>query len=206
MRRESRRDWSRTGRAGRTRAGAHQGADVPVPGPASGEPGRAGRGRARPVWSGGTRRCCARRPHGPPYGGRRCRERGRTTGNRQEPVGSRGLRDGAGPRGRGFRDLLRIPCPSDAFHVTARLFRNLLGVARCRAGPPAQLRAQLPAPIHRTCCSSMTCSASPTPKSRPQIDPDARRRRFTALLTAAAARGTKSGVRHRGRALDRCRQ
>ena len=45
----------------------------------------------------------------------------------------------------------------------------------------------------RTCCSSMTCWASPIPRLElPKIDPDARRRRLTALVNAASLGPGKS--------------
>ena len=41
-----------------------------------------------------------------------------------------------------------------------------------------------PAPMLRTCCCWMTCSVSRSDMTLPQIDPDARRRRLTALFKA----------------------
>ena len=48
----------------------------------------------------------------------------------------------------------------------------------CATGFPTQTR--------RICCSSMTCWASPIPMLLYRIDPDARRRRLTALVNAAS--------------------
>ena len=53
--------------------------------------------------------------------------------------------------------------------------------------PRPSARRGFPTPIPRTCCSSMTCWASPIPTlPLPTIDPDARRRRLTALINAAS--------------------
>ena len=54
--------------------------------------------------------------------------------------------------------------------------------------PPAiECATGFPTQTPRTCCCLMTCWASPTRMlPLPQIDPDARRRRLTALVNAAS--------------------
>ena len=57
--------------------------------------------------------------------------------------------------------------------------------------------------IPKTECSSRTLLASRDPEVElPKIDPDARRRRLTALVNTFAGPGFPGGVRHRGRPLD----
>ena len=56
----------------------------------------------------------------------------------------------------------------------------------------ARCATKFPMPTRRICCCSMICSASPTPRCRsPQIDPDARRRRLTALINTTAIARTE---------------
>ena len=74
------------------------------------------------------------------------------------------------------------------FHVVARLLRAATGVEGLDAAAArVQVRDWSPMPTRRTCCCSMTCSASRDPDAAlPNIDPDARRRRLTALVNAAS--------------------
>ena len=73
------------------------------------------------------------------------------------------------------------------FHAVARLLRAALGVSDLddRAAR-AHIRAEVPDADPKTCCCSMTCSASPTPRWRCPTSPDARRRRLTALVNAVS--------------------
>ena len=105
-------------------------------------------------------------------------------------------------------------CESHARDIPFRVVTRLLRAgtrrgrprrrSRPRAGPGSRFRM----PTRRICCCSMICSASPTPMCRcPQIDPDARRRRLTALINTTCAGAHRTGaVHHRGCALDRCGQ
>ena len=75
------------------------------------------------------------------------------------------------------------------FHAVTRLLRAGSGVAdldgEAARARVAELMCRMP--TRRICCCSMICSASPTPRWRcPQIDPDARRRRLTALINTAS--------------------
>ena len=74
------------------------------------------------------------------------------------------------------------------FHAVARLLRAATGVEGLDAqAARARVRTGFPTPILRTCCCSMTCWGSPTRiLPLPPIDPDARRRRLTALVNAAS--------------------
>ena len=82
------------------------------------------------------------------------------------------------------------------FHVVTRLLRAGSGVADLDGeAARARVREQFPMPTRRICCCSMICSASPTPKCRcPQIDPDARRRRLTALINTASLARTEPAL------------
>ena len=86
------------------------------------------------------------------------------------------------------------------FHAVARLLRAATGVEGLDGAgrPRSSARPQFPTQTPRTCCSSMTCWASPIPMWRcRKIDPDARRRRLTALVNAASlARETPGGLCH----------
>ena len=52
--------------------------------------------------------------------------------------------------------------------------------------PVTECAPGYPTPTPRTCCCLMTCWASPIPSWPAEIDPDARRRRLTALVNAAS--------------------
>ena len=83
------------------------------------------------------------------------------------------------------------------FHAVARLLRAGSGVAdldeRGRPRPGAGTCARMP--TRRICCCWMICSASPTPMCRcPHIDPDARRRRLTALVNATTLARTEPAL------------
>ena len=83
------------------------------------------------------------------------------------------------------------------FHAVTRLLRAGSGVADLDGeAARAQVRAQCPPmPTRRICCCSMICSASPTPMCRcPQIDPDARRRRLTALINTVSLARTEPAL------------
>ena len=139
-----------------------------------------------------------------------CRERGGTAGHRQEPgsPGGRGVATDAGSR-----------CSGPSANPTPVTFPSVWWPGCCACGTGvtdldgdaarARVRDRIsPRRTRRICCCSMICSASPTPtRHRPSIDPDARRRRLTALInTASLARTAAGAVHHRGRALDRCGQ
>ena len=75
------------------------------------------------------------------------------------------------------------------FHAVARLLRAATGVDGLdgQSRPRPSARPSLLTPTLRTCCCLMTCWASPIPNTPlPAIDPDARRRRLTALVNAAS--------------------
>ena len=74
------------------------------------------------------------------------------------------------------------------FHAVARLLRAATGVEGLD-GQTARdrVRARIPEADPEDCCCLMTCWASPTRMLRyRRIDPDARRRRLTALVNAAS--------------------
>ena len=60
--------------------------------------------------------------------------------------------------------------------------------ARARCGKQCRM------PTRRICCCSMICWASPTPMCRCPIDPDARRRRLTALINTASLARTEPAL------------
>ena len=172
---------------------------------AAGWPGRARRGEPgrTALGDGG-----ARRRGGPRD--RRSRWRGECGGtarHRQEPDGPGDGGIGRRSRRRGVLDLLRIPCQRRSLPCGGAAAAR--GHRRRRAStatPPAPGCGNgSRTPTRRICCFSMICWASPTPMCRcPKIDPDARRRRLTALInTASLARERTGAVHHRGRALDR---
>ena len=69
------------------------------------------------------------------------------------------------------------------------------GRPRRRRRPRAGAGPMCPMPTRRICCCSMICSASPTPMcALPQIDPDARRRRLTALINTASLARTEPAL------------
>ena len=75
------------------------------------------------------------------------------------------------------------------FYVVARLLRAAIGVRGSGrlGGPRAGAGPKSPMPTPRTCCSSMTLLGIADPEvGLPKIDPDARRRRLTALVNAAS--------------------
>ena len=102
--------------------------------------------------------------------------------------------------GRGV-EVLWTFCESHArdipFHVVTRLLRAGTGVADLD-GEAARARVRermCRMPTRRICCCSMICWASPTPRWRcPQIDPDARRRRLTALVNTASLARTEPAL------------
>ena len=82
------------------------------------------------------------------------------------------------------------------FHVVARLLRAGTGVADLD-GEAARARCahKCPMPTRRICCCSMTCSGIADPDvPLPQIDPDARRRRLTALINTASLARTEPAL------------
>ncbi len=93
-----------------------------------------------------------------------------------------------------------------AFHVVARLLRAAFGV-RGLDGPAARerVRSRVPDadPEDLLLFDDLLGIADPEVEL-PKIDPDARRRRLTALVNAASlARQVPGGLCHRRRALDR---
>ena len=94
--------------------------------------------------------------------------------------------------------------PSSASHTPTK--STSMPWRGCCARPPAsrgltgrvlaiECATGFPTPTPRTCCCSMTCWASPIPRWRcPKIDPDARRRRLTALVNAASLARTEPAV------------
>ena len=92
------------------------------------------------------------------------------------------------------------------FRVVARLLRAAAGVMGLdEEDARARVRAQVPDadPEDVVLLYDLLGIADPEVKL-PRIDPDARRRRLTALVNAASLARTKLGaVRHRGCALDR---
>ena len=96
------------------------------------------------------------------------------------------------------------------FHAVTRLLRASTGVADLDGeAARARLRAYVPAdadPQDLLLLDDLLGIADPD-VPLPQIDPDARRRRLTALInTASLARTATGAVHHRGCALDRCGQ
>ena len=96
------------------------------------------------------------------------------------------------------------------FQAVARLLRAGTGVADLDGeAARARLRAHVPAdadPQDLLLLDDLLGIADPD-VALPQIDPDARRRRLTALInTASLARTDTGAVHHRGCALDRCGQ
>ena len=83
------------------------------------------------------------------------------------------------------------------FWVVARLLRagSRRGGPRRRSRPRCGCGHKCPMPTRRMCCCWMICWASPTPRWRcPAIDPDARRRRLTALVNAASLARTEPAL------------
>ena len=88
-----------------------------------------------------------------------------------------------------FRDLLRIAHHRPSFPRRRRpaAIDDRHRRSRDAAARAARYGRAFREPTTRTCCCSMTCSASAIPRRRcPQIDPDARRRRLAAMVKAAA--------------------
>ena len=119
---------------------------------------------------------------------RRGGDRGGTTGHRQEPAGARGRRDGAARGVEVFTAFCESHASDIPFHVVARLLRAATGVdgldaeaARARCGP------ELPDadPEDLLLFDDLLGIADPE-VALPEIDPDARRRRLTALINAAS--------------------
>ncbi len=188
-----------------------KGADEPVARPSAVGHGRtASRCRACRVESGrsavgdvrrrGLVGPCDRRP-------RRCGRRGRAAWHRQEPSGARGCGDGScavvsrcSPP-----SASRTPARSPSMPWRGCCARPPASRVSTRRPPAIECATGFPTQTRRTCCCLMTCWASPIPMlPLPQIDPDARRRRLTALVNAASlARETPGGLCRRGRPLDR---
>ncbi len=96
------------------------------------------------------------------------------------------------------------------FYAVTRLLRAGIGVADLdeRSRPRAVARCSCPMPIPQDLLllDDLLGIADPD-VPLPQIDPDARRRRLTALInTASLARTEPALLHHRGCALDRCGQ
>ena len=95
------------------------------------------------------------------------------------------------------------------FHAVTRLLRAGNGVADLDGqAARARVREQLPDadPQDLLLLDDLLGIADPD-VALPQIDPDARRRRLTALVNATTLARTDTGaVHHRGCALDRCGQ
>ena len=135
------------------------------------------------------------------------RRTGGTAGNRQEPLGrgdsSRLLAD------RGIQ-VYTTYCESHTseipFHAVARLLRHVFGIDEL-VGEEARavVRARLPdAEADDLLLLHDLLGVRDVDVALPDIDPDARRRRLSALLnTAAVARTTPDDLRGRGCPLDR---
>ena len=171
-----------------------KGADEPVPAQSAAGHGRTGialSGVLSRIWSVGAGRC-------PPS--RACwTARSMATARWSTVVGSPGIGKSrlvrevaAMAAGRGV-EVFSAYCESHASrHCLPRRGAAAAGGHRRawsgRARPPAtECAPGCPMPTPRTCCSSMTCWASPIPRWRcPRSIPDARRRRLTALVNAAS--------------------
>jgi predicted ATPase len=111
--------------------------------------------------------------------------------------------------GRGV-DVFTAFCESHAsqvpFHAVARLLRVATGVEGLDAVTArVQVRAQVPDadPEDLVLVDDLLGIADPE-VALPRIDPDARRRRLTALVNASSLAPRNTGaLHHRGRALDR---
>ena len=161
---------------------------------AAGWPGRARRGGPgrSALGDGGARR------HGGPHDRwpRRCGEGGGTAGHRQEPGGPRSRGAAAG---RGI-EVLWTFCESHAgdipFHVVARLLRAGCGVADLDGEAARErVRDYVPDadPQDLLLLDDLLGIADPD-VPLPQIDPDARRRRLTALVNAASLARTEPAL------------
>ena len=82
------------------------------------------------------------------------------------------------------------------FHAVTRCCGRAAVWLTWTAKPPAPGRGKRSRmPTRRIYCCLMICSASPTPMCRcPQIDPDARRRRLTALINTASLARTEPAL------------
>ena len=124
---------------------------------------------------------CHRRP-------RRCGRRGGIAGHRQKPSGARGCRDGQRPQCRSVHRVLRVAHqPSSPSMLVARLLRAAFGVDDLDAQAARdRVAAGFPAQTPRICCCLTTCWDRRPDCCCPAIDPDARRRRLTALVNATS--------------------
>ncbi len=152
-----------------------------------GEPGRSALGDGRPRRHGGPR---DRWP-------RWCRERGGTAGHRQEPDGPGGRSAGGQSRGRGVLGLLRVPRQRHPLPCG--------GAAAARAAPAWPTSTAKP-PARG--CGRVSPDADPqdllllddllgiadADVPLPPIDPDARRRRLTALINAVSLARTEPAL------------
>ena len=177
-----------------------KGADEPVParrllaiGPRDGLVGRAEATPGRSaLGDGGPRRHGGSRDRWP----RRCRECGGTAGHRQEPGGAGGRGAGGRSRGRGVLGLLRVPCPrhpvpcGEAAAARGERDEDLDGEAA-----RARVRERVPDadPQDLLLLDDLLGIADPE-VPLPQIDPDARRRRLTALINTAALARTEPAL------------
>ena len=126
-----------------------------------------GSGARRSRWSVGAGRW-PRGGHGGPRDRwpRRGGRRGGTAGHRQKPGGPRG-RGGAAGRGVEVLTFCESHTRHISFGVVARLLRAGSGVADLDGeAARARVREQAPSRRLRTCCSSMTCWASRSPRCR----------------------------------------
>ena len=111
-------------------------------------------------------------------------------------------------RGRGV-EVFTTFCESHTseipFHAVTRLLRTATESTVLTGRRPDRVRDRFPMRTPRTCCCSMTCWASRIPMlPLPDIEPDARRRRLTALRRMPLPwLGNPGGLCRRGRTLDR---
>ena len=117
--------------------------------------------------------------------GQHCRHRG-TTGHREKPDGAARL-----PRPRRISTWMCTgpsANPGDVpFPSATRLLRSAFGLSELDDQPRGCGPGQWLTPMSRDRCCSTICWASPEPGiTLPKIDPDARRRRLTALINSAS--------------------
>ncbi len=152
-----------------------------------GEPGRSALGDGRPRGHGGPR---DRWP-------RWCGDRGGTAGHRQEPGGAGGRGGRGRSRGRGGVGLLRVACQRHSLpRGDAAAAGGLAGSPTSTAKPPAPGSGNsVPdADAQDLLLLDDLLGIADPEVALPQIDPDARRRRLTALINTVSLARTEPAL------------